>query len=299
MSLEVIDECQAMRQRLEEYIPDRGFTKISILLMGMLGHGKSSLINSCLCVTRNEEYYNEAGSGDSSEPITLETKEYQLGRSLYIVDNRGLNKLNTEEKIEMRLQYSKLRHLGEVKWNRALDEVFQIFVDKMNTPQTEFYVPVLVYSVRCQFSTEIYKELEPFIRQAQEITGIFPIIVLTRKTYRSTNQSVEVVYKDFKRLGANYVICIENYTTTNPDRNDATDKEVMTFLKTCLDEAQRAISRKRSSNESEFLRNAVKQINKSVEQEISQRDQTILKQAQQIQSLEKEIQVLRDRCIMM
>ncbi|XP_063285100.1 uncharacterized protein LOC134571000 [Pelobates fuscus] len=232
-------------KRLSEYTPGstrklqgHEYSRVCVQLFGMTGHGKSSLINSCLCVAKDIEYRNVANSGMSNKPITMMRNEFKINNAVYIYDNRGISKLTEEELFEISAQFCQLRTTGEVNWddryrinNEVLRKILQI--------QPEIIVPVFVYSAGCPL-TQTIEQLDPFFREAYNMTDLFPIIVLTKCKQINTE---ELEYK-FRQLGVNHVVRIENYTTTNNQRNPEIDTNILKFLNLCLDEADQGINLK-------------------------------------------------------
>lgn len=103
-----------IREDIRRYVPgirsensDHGFERINILLLGFAGHGKSSLINSCMCVMLNGEFENEAGAGANDEGTTTKRTSYKLTDTIWITDNRGFSKMNPQEILEVCAQLSK------------------------------------------------------------------------------------------------------------------------------------------------------------------------------------------------
>ncbi|XP_043923873.1 uncharacterized protein LOC122798814 isoform X2 [Protopterus annectens] len=92
-------------------------TKISIRLFGMLGHGKSTLINNFFCVLNNTEYRNIADETSPEESDgggkTMALRLYPLDNTcLEIVDNRGCNEFKYSEQTEFRNQMEGKRRVN-------------------------------------------------------------------------------------------------------------------------------------------------------------------------------------------
>ncbi|XP_063285624.1 uncharacterized protein LOC134571353 [Pelobates fuscus] len=231
------------------------FTKICIQLFGMAGHGKSSLINSCVCVMSEQPYANVAGAGRPENPNTMERKEFKLLNKVYIIDNRGVVKLNKEEINEITAQMNQLRKLGKVEWGENLLKNPEYIVEKFTDPPSEIVVPVFVYSVAYGWSEKRKDELKPFLEWAFNMTDISPIIVLTK----CKNVDLEKLHKQFRDLGANYVIPVENYTPTDNVRTPEKDKNILKFLDVCVREADRSIYLNKNPQE-QFLEKLAQQI---------------------------------------
>ncbi|XP_053327099.1 uncharacterized protein LOC128501583 [Spea bombifrons] len=289
-----------IRRRLFKYTPgstlnctDHGFQKLGIQLFGMTGHGKSSLINSCLCVGQDRKFMNEAGSGHSQQPITMERKEYKIKDSIYITDNRGLVKLNDEERQETAAQFSNVRDTGAVSWERVMERTFEKILHGLDICETDITLPVFVYSAECPLTEERSSEIVPLLLETFHITEIFPIVVLTKTAKVKTNE-VAARFKDF---GANYVISLENYTTTNEGRNPEMDTKILKFLDVCMSEADRMIEIKRGKDQKiQFIKGAMKLI----EKEVKTREKNLQAQWEKERAeLEKRIKELENKCSIM
>ncbi|XP_075035166.1 uncharacterized protein LOC142097327 isoform X2 [Mixophyes fleayi] len=188
-----------IRHTLSQYKPgstrdlrDHNFRRVCLQLFGLVGHGKSSLINSCLCVVQDCHFSNEAGSGRTGKPFTMARKEYKLTDSVYIIDNRGLNQMTKDEKLEVAAQFR-----------------------------------------------------------------IVPIVVLTNHKDQNITDTCQL----FEELGAQHIIDLDNYTTTNSARNLDTDSKVLRLLNVCLQEADRGIQKKQNLDpQLEFIKKSVNQI---------------------------------------
>ncbi|CAH2307855.1 Hypothetical predicted protein [Pelobates cultripes] len=272
---------QEIRKRLSEYTPGstrylvgHGYRRVCVQLFGMAGHGKSSLINSCVCVMYDKEFENVANAGKSSNPITMERREFKLQRDVCISDNRGVNKLTKDEYHEVTAQLCKLRSAREVNWDNDLEHAINNFLERLNNPPTEIIVPVLVCSAAWFLNDETVEQILPFLTETKEITGIFPIIVLTK--YKNMEIQAQETLRIFKNRGANHVIHIENYTTTDSRRNLEKDTNILKFVEICLEEADRIIFLKLGKSPLEdFLMHAVKHIRAISKREIEKKDEEI------------------------
>ncbi|XP_075035164.1 uncharacterized protein LOC142097327 isoform X1 [Mixophyes fleayi] len=252
-----------IRHTLSQYKPgstrdlrDHNFRRVCLQLFGLVGHGKSSLINSCLCVVQDCHFSNEAGSGRTGKPFTMARKEYKLTDSVYIIDNRGLNQMTKDEKLEVAAQFRKLRTMGEVEWEFELERTVNQLEDRYKNQCMDFIVPVLVYSVKHTFSN-VSNNIGAFLIDAFEITGIVPIVVLTNHKDQNITDTCQL----FEELGAQHIIDLDNYTTTNSARNLDTDSKVLRLLNVCLQEADRGIQKKQNLDpQLEFIKKSVNQI---------------------------------------
>ncbi|KAM5151732.1 uncharacterized protein ACMZJ9_009979 [Mantella aurantiaca] len=224
----------------------------------MPGHGKSSLINTCVCIVQNEEnseLKNVAGAGTSSDPITTERKDFHLSEKIVITDNRGVSKMSKEELMEMKAQFCHLRGRDKVEWNRSLRQYLDCVLEFLHQNK-EAIIPICVYSAKSLITKERYAELEPFIREVHRITGIYPIIVLTHFQDDITKSASH--FNKFKEIGAEHIFQIENYTMERNDPNPETKSTVLALLDTCLQEADRKISGNRMEDFQEmYIKNAM------------------------------------------
>ncbi|CAI9574064.1 unnamed protein product, partial [Staurois parvus] len=74
---------------------------------------------------------------------------------------------------------------------------------------TDITVPIFVYSVKRNLATHEEQEIKSFLTNCRNLTGIFPIIVLTHKTSGNFAKFRDL----FEGMGAEEIIQVENYTT--------------------------------------------------------------------------------------
>ncbi|XP_075035167.1 uncharacterized protein LOC142097328 [Mixophyes fleayi] len=246
-----VQQCSVMAQASEssreiitEYVPgcslrniDHGIQRVLLQVFGRLGHGKSSLINSCLCVVKDVGYENLAESGIKERGMTMARKDYELTNKLVIIDNRGLNKLNAEEILESNAQFRSLRSLGEVTWTgKTLSEPLRLFMEQRKSRPVDFMVPVFVYSCTC---TDEWNETIKVLKETHRITGINPIIVITKQF----SGDYEKIMQKFRDFGSTRIVSLENYTKENQTRTPEADGRILDFLKICIEEAEPGIGR--------------------------------------------------------
>ncbi|XP_068102568.1 uncharacterized protein [Hyperolius riggenbachi] len=153
-------------------------------------------------------------------------------------------------------QAAQLRDRSTVEWNRSfrenVDHILRYFLSR----KKEVIVPVYVYSSGDLVTDERYKEMESFIREAHRITGIYPIIVLTKV---KDNRNHAALYSQrFRQLGAVHIYQIENYTTDQSVGVPETRREILKFLNTCLEEADRRTSQNQMMDpQEEYIKNAL------------------------------------------
>lgn len=289
-----------IRNTLSSYQPGstrkvhgHGFRRVCLQLFGPQSHGKSSLINSCLSVVNMLPFSNEAGAGTSSGSFTTVRKEYKLTDTVYIIDNRGLNKMTEDERLEFSAQLRNLRSSSKVDWEFELERTVNQLEDRCNNQSMDFIVPVLVYSMDRTFSRSAANDISPFVRDAFEITGIFPIVVLTKHENKNTSEAVRII----EELGPQHIFILDNYTTSKSAQSLSTDSKLLKFLHTCLQEADRGIHKKQNLNiQSEFLKQATDQIKAEMKrqrelekEELARKDATINQKEEELVRKENEI----------
>ncbi|KAM4632185.1 uncharacterized protein O3C94_018715 isoform 2-T2 [Discoglossus pictus] len=83
---------------------NQGYNRVLLQLFGLIGHGKSSLVNSCKFVLEDKEYEMYAGAVGSHVTVTLHRTAYPLTNTITIVDNRGCSSMDTYETAEVYAQ---------------------------------------------------------------------------------------------------------------------------------------------------------------------------------------------------
>ncbi|XP_072288312.1 uncharacterized protein [Pyxicephalus adspersus] len=254
-----------LRRLINRYTPGNSlqsstheFQRVAIQVFGFLGHGKSSLINSCLCVLNNVEYENVSGAGMTQGGLTTQRHEHGLTNTLVMIDNRGFSKLNPQEILEACAQIRSLRDIGEVTWDiDNLNETLRQFPLKYQNRPADFILPVLVYSAAKPWNPSEGEDIQKFISEAFKITGIHPIVVITKCASENYNN----LRKNFGELGATKRLCLENYTENDYTRTEEKDGKFLEFLHVCIQEAERGIKiRQNQDNQTRFVIEAVKQI---------------------------------------
>ncbi|KAM4024363.1 uncharacterized protein ACNLHF_025257 [Anomaloglossus baeobatrachus] len=284
MALSVTDD--ALLQTIHLYSTQPGKEQLNLQLFGMPGHGKSSLINTCLHIVQRGAFMNVAGSGKSNYPITMERKEYELTPKVFITDNRGVSKMSPEEQDEMAAQMGQMRSNNMVKWDRSFREKLDLIHRQYSDRPKEITVPVFVYSAESLLTTERYAEIEPFIREAHKITDIYPIIVLTKVTSRTT--MVADCHPLFKNFGAIKIFQVENYTVEKHEHNPQTQAEILRFLDTCLHEAEESVRRATKDPQIEYVRHAMDQVYHILEKEQEKHENKIREMEEKLEKNKEE-----------
>ncbi|KAM5152264.1 uncharacterized protein ACMZJ9_010468 [Mantella aurantiaca] len=191
---------------------NQGFNRILLQLFGYLGHGKSSLINSCKHVLqdRGREFTAVAQSGAADGGLTMERKSYPLTHTITIVDNRGCATLNGYETGEIYAQLGSFIPLDtRVEWTQGFEEMLtRLEGSEIDPSFSDLIVPVFVYSVKKDLTDAEGQEIRTFLTNCRNLTGIFPIIVLTNKTSGNFSKLRDL----FEGMGAEEIFAVENYT---------------------------------------------------------------------------------------
>ncbi|XP_077128173.1 uncharacterized protein LOC143784166 [Ranitomeya variabilis] len=212
----------------------QGFSRVLIQLFGLLGHGKSSFINSCLYVWEDGDYKNWAESAASNEGCTMNRLAYPLTRHLTLVDNRGYAKLGSYESGEIFAQLGHLLPLGSaVEWSKGFGLVERIVRAEKIIETSDFIVPVFIYSVKTGVHPTEADEIKHLLHTAAKLTGIYPIVVLTYKTSGSLTDTIAA----FRDMGAEKIFAFENYTLEDCDKTRGRHEEVLKFLSEVIEEA--------------------------------------------------------------
>ncbi|CAJ0949425.1 unnamed protein product [Ranitomeya imitator] len=212
-----------MRRFIENFSFDKckkgnqGFNRVLIQLFGLLGHGKSSFINTCIYVWKDCEFENWSKSMDKDGGHTTERIPYELTENITLVDNRGCGKMDDKESGVIFAQLGNLLPLGkEVQWGEGFGLVERMVKAEKEVKTSDFIFPVFVYRWISDVSILVKKEitnpekedLKLLFQTAQKLTGVIPIVVLTHKTAGSLTKT-EGIFRD---LGIDRIFSFENYT---------------------------------------------------------------------------------------
>lgn len=204
----------------------QGYNRVLLQLFGHTGHGKSSLINSCIYTLSDRGYRNYAQTGVSYGALTTKRTLYNLTHNIAVVDNRGYAKFNKWETGEIFAQLANLVPLNkDVQWPSNYEQMMTK-LEQADPNFTDLIVPVFVHRAEKALEEEEMEDIKHFIRTCRNMTGVVPIVVLTHKT----EGNVHKLQKIFERLGANQIYKLENYTDKDHFRDRAKDEEILTFL---------------------------------------------------------------------
>ncbi|XP_075037521.1 uncharacterized protein LOC142098582 [Mixophyes fleayi] len=200
-----LDDCPRGNQR---------YNRVLLQLFGFTGHGKSSLINSCLYALEDDaEFVEHAEVIKSYSVVTVIRKEYRLTNNITMVDNKGYNRMSNFQRAEVFAQLGNFIPLNEkVDWSDNYPDMMRKVKEvDLDPNHTVFIVPVMVYSVKTGLADGEMPEMKIFMENCVTMTGIAPIVVLTHKTSRDRAK----IEQQFKVMGVETVISVENYTKEN------------------------------------------------------------------------------------
>ncbi|XP_075176000.1 uncharacterized protein LOC142246836 [Anomaloglossus baeobatrachus] len=233
-------EEEDLRRKIRDFNFDKckrgnqGFHRILLQLFGYLGHGKSSFINTAMCVWSNSDYTNHANAANADEGHTTERLTYQLTKTIVLVDNRGCAKMNTYETGEIFAQLANLLPLDKpVRWSKGFELVDRIVEAEPLVKATDFIVPIFVYSVINSPTPELKEELKEMFNIARELTKVVPTVVLTHRNHENYTE-VESMFRD---IGVDKFFGLENYTEENSKKRRETHGAVMQFLYEVISDA--------------------------------------------------------------
>ncbi|XP_077305743.1 uncharacterized protein LOC143925038 [Lithobates pipiens] len=267
-------------EKIKRYVPgirannsQHGIERLIILLLGFAGHGKSSLINSCMCVMKNEIYRNLAGAGADEGGRTRKRKSHSLTNTIWITDNRGFKKMESGEILEVCAQQRNLRLEGDIEWDKDnLQETIRC-IPEVNKRPKDFILPVIVHSCLHNFKVDEETSMKKLITKCQEITGIPPILVITNVGPPNTRSgNGEEFIKKFGDMGCTNRICLENYTENSSKRSQEADDQFLCFLEVCMNEAEHVIQQRGRRDPLDiFAKNVAEQIKEEKEEDDRQR----------------------------
>ncbi|XP_073505082.1 uncharacterized protein [Phyllobates terribilis] len=245
-------EDEERRRKIREFTFDKckrgnqGFQRILLQLFGYLGHGKSSFINTAMCVWSNSDYKNHANAAGADEGHTTERLTYLLTENIVLVDNRGCSKMNTYETGEIFAQLANLLPLDKsVDWSKGFELVNRIVEAEPHVKASDFTIPILVYSVKNSPTPELKNELKDILDTATKLTKVVPTVILTHKNHANYTE-IENMFRD---IGVETIFSIENYTDKNQKRKKETHEAVMEFLYEVISDAQFRVNYPRDADQ--------------------------------------------------
>ncbi|XP_075034887.1 uncharacterized protein LOC142097165 [Mixophyes fleayi] len=222
-----------------DYCPggNQGYNRVLLQLFGFLGHGKSSLINSCIYTLEYAgEFKEHAEAQKINSGCTIIRESYELTNNITLVDNRGYSTMDNFKRAEVYAQLGNFMPLNEeVEWKDNYTDMMRKLQESEKDPNyTDFIVPVLVYNVRKGLEEKELREVKLFIENCGKMTGVAPIIVLTHKT----RGNYIMIEQQFMSMGADSVISLENYTKENRIKTEEVTRDILLFINRTLRQVQ-------------------------------------------------------------
>ncbi|XP_075034749.1 uncharacterized protein LOC142097048 [Mixophyes fleayi] len=125
--------------------------------------------------------------------------------------------------------------LNRVEWKNNYNDMMELVEEsEMDPNYTDFIVPVFVFSVKAGLAEEKMPEVKIFMDNCREMTGIVPIVVLTNKT----SGNYFMTDRQFKDMGAETVISVENYTKEKNIKTLGNSTEFLMFIDSAIKEVQ-------------------------------------------------------------
>ncbi|XP_073502172.1 uncharacterized protein [Phyllobates terribilis] len=230
---------------------NQGFNRILIQLFGLLGHGMSSFINTCIYVWEDCEFQNWSKAVGAYGGHTTERIPYKLTETLTLVDNRSCIGMDDKESGVIFAQLGNLLPLGkEVKREEGFRLVERIIIAEKEVKISDFIFPVFVLSVRKEITNVEKVELKFIFQTAQKLTGVVPIVVLTHKTAGSLTKT-EGIFRD---IGVDRIFSFENYTREDHMKTRGKHEEVLKFLCEVIKDVQFRVEQPRDPSEEMKMR---------------------------------------------
>ncbi|XP_066433170.1 uncharacterized protein [Eleutherodactylus coqui] len=225
-----------------------GYNRVLLQLFGLTGHGKSSFINSCkYIIDDGEEFIEhvEPGHIRTEGAKTMIRKAYKLTENITIVDNRGFSTMDSFQRAEIYAQLGNFIPVGEeVTWTDNYIAMMKRLVDADLNPNTsDFIVPILIYSADYDLKDPQREELKTFLENCVIMTGIFPIVVISKKD----SGFVKHLKEEFNNMGSKVIIPIENYTKEDHDKTQGKTEEILTIIHKALEEVTSRLGQERNS----------------------------------------------------
>ncbi|XP_075704264.1 uncharacterized protein LOC142701545 [Rhinoderma darwinii] len=227
---------------------DQGFSRVLLQLFGYTGHGKSCFINSCKYVIDEGEQFKpfaDAGERKDGGAMTMERKAYDLTKNITIVDNRGYTTMSSFQRAEIYAQLGNFIPIGEkVEWTDNYTSMMNRLEDaELNPNYSDFIVPILIYSATNLLPRSEREEVKQFIQNCVKMTGIVPIVVITKKT---SGDFMEIE-KAFRLMGAEIVISIENYTDKDHIKTQGRTKDILKIIHSALTDVKFRVGQDRNA----------------------------------------------------
>ncbi|XP_073491480.1 uncharacterized protein [Aquarana catesbeiana] len=268
----------------------QGYTRVLLQLLGFTGHGKSSFINSCKYVLEEGEDLTEyAEAKEKQGGLTMVRKAYSLTDRITMIDNRGCKTMDDFERAEVYAQLGNVIPIGqEVNWKTNFSDMMAAIENSEMDPNfTDFLVPIFVYRATKLINPTEMEELRTFLDNCVKMTGVVPIIVLTFKTEGDYLE----MEKQFRLMGAETVIAIENYTTERKIKTLGRSTDILMVIDSALRNVRFRLEQPRNPRRErierkKFMYNYIHQIQlhhekEKHEREISERENKNKKQEEE------------------
>ncbi|OCT61921.1 uncharacterized protein LOC108703277 [Xenopus laevis] len=206
---------------------NQGYDRILLQLFGFLGHGKSSFINTCKYVLEDGEYHNYTNAKMSQGGDTKARITYPMTDTMTLVDNRGCAVMNDYETGEIYAQLANLLPLDTgVEWSEGFGLTERIIMAEQSINSSDIIFPIFVYSVKTGLQSSAVPEIKQLLEFARDITGIWPVVVLTHKT----QGDVTDMERTFKNMGVEWIFSLENFTPEDTIKTRGRHEEVLRFF---------------------------------------------------------------------
>ncbi|XP_073505072.1 uncharacterized protein [Phyllobates terribilis] len=224
---------------------NQGYSQVLLQIFGYCGHGKSSFINSCKYVVDDgEDFTAQAQAAGNDEPMTMERKAYDLTKNITMVDNRGCSTMSSFQRAEIYAQLGNFLPIGEkVKWMENYKDLMARLEDaELNPNYSDFIVPILIHSATSKLTDDDHEALKEFIKNCVKITGVKPIVVITKKNSGNFMEAEKAI----KLMGAEVVISVENYTEKDHIKTRGRTRDILTILHNALEDVKYRLSQERN-----------------------------------------------------
>ncbi|CAH2308198.1 Hypothetical predicted protein [Pelobates cultripes] len=249
-----MEELAELRRVIRKFSfdPKTGYSRLLLQLFGYLGNGKSSFINTCKYVWDEGEFINHAGAGNDHGSRTKIRNSFPLTKTITLVDNRGCATMDSYETGEIYAQLGNLLPLDKpVEWSKGYQLVDRIKRAEHYVQTSDFIFPIFVYSPSYTFlgyEGEIVREaqrkfeLRSSIKASgtRDVTRIFPIVVLTQKTYGDVAEKEKI----FRNLGVERIFAFENYSPKDHIKTRGRHEDVLRFLHEVISDVQFRLKQK-------------------------------------------------------
>ncbi|CAH2308208.1 guanylate-binding 7-like isoform X2 [Pelobates cultripes] len=143
----------------------RKYDRILIQMMGFVGHGKSSFVNSCLYAMSSKGFQDLAGEGRTNEAETMIRKAYPLTETIVLVDNPGFTKLDSSE---ICAQLSNCAGLSkDVVW--GVNEGLKPMTERKDY-KPDIIVPVLIHSAKYSLNDQECTSMKDCITSSHKVS---------------------------------------------------------------------------------------------------------------------------------